>query len=99
MRGIVIFLSLFSYFCFRRRAAKLLGNLTAYIVRPVPGLVYTPSVPSPLEMLLSKTLVVPQLTTASAYQVMMMIVMMKVVIMRMMIIPASRRLADRHPVE
>jgi len=48
-------------------AAKLLGKLTAFIVRPVPGIVYTSDMESPLEMLLSKILI-PQLTTTSAYQ-------------------------------
>jgi len=51
----------------RNTAAKLLGKLAAYIVRPVPGIVYTPDMESPLQMLLDKVLI-PQLGTNSAYQ-------------------------------
>jgi len=51
----------------RNTAAKLLGKLAAFIVRPVPGIVYTPDMESPLQMLLDKVLI-PQLGTNSAYQ-------------------------------
>ena len=51
----------------RNTAATLLGKLAAFIVRPVPGIVYTPDMESPLQMLLDKVLI-PQLRTNSAYQ-------------------------------
>ena len=51
----------------RNLAARLLGKLASFIMKPMPGIEYTPDMESPLDMLLSKVLV-PQLTTTSGYQ-------------------------------
>ena len=50
----------------RDTAAKMLGRLGAFIVEPLPDIVYTDIMETPLQMFLSKVLI-PQLNTGSAY--------------------------------
>ena len=50
----------------RDTAAKMLGRLGAFIVEPLPDIVYTDIMETPLQMFLSKVLV-PRLNTGSAY--------------------------------
>ena len=50
----------------RNTAAKMLGVLSAFIVEPLPDIVYTDLMETPLQMFLSKVLI-PQLNTSSAY--------------------------------
>ena len=50
----------------RDTAARMLGRLGAFIVEPLPDIVYTDIMETPLQMFLSKVLI-PQLNTGSAY--------------------------------
>ena len=50
----------------RETAARMLGKLAAFIVEPLPDIVYTDLMETPLQMFLGKVLV-PQLATGSAY--------------------------------
>ena len=50
----------------RDTAAKMLGRLGAFIVEPLPDIVYTDIMETPLQMFISKVLI-PQLNTGSAY--------------------------------
>ena len=44
----------------------MLGKLSAFIVEPLPDIVYTDVMETPLQMFLGKVLI-PQLNTGSAY--------------------------------
>ena len=50
----------------RDTAARMLGKLSSFIVEPMPDIVYTDVMETPLEMFLGKVLV-PQVRTGSAY--------------------------------
>ena len=50
----------------RDTAARMLGKLSSFIVEPMPDIIYTDVMETPLEMFLGKVLI-PQLTTGSAY--------------------------------
>ena len=50
----------------RDTAARMLGQLSSFIVEPMPDIVYTDVMETPLQMFLGKVLI-PQLVTGSAY--------------------------------
>ena len=50
----------------RETGARMLGKLSAFIVEPLPDIVYTDIMETPLQMFLGKVLI-PQLATSSAY--------------------------------
>ena len=51
----------------RDTAARMLGKLSSFIVEPLPDIVYTDVMETPLQMFLGKVLI-PQLNTNSAYK-------------------------------